>query len=460
VKIIVFVGPTLSVSEAMQTLDADYRPPVAQGDVYRATAEEPWGIGIIDGYFERLPAVWHKEILWALHHGVHVFGASSMGALRAAELAPFGMVGVGEVFRAFNDGTLTDDDEVTVLHGEPEQYRELSVAMVDIRATLAAAERAGILSRATSTALANAAKELNYTERTFDATLALAEFRSRAEPRASTSGVSALELKTFRRWLREGRVFRKRLDALALLQEMGRQRLAHPGSHEANFAFEHTDAWEQVRRQHRTEAATSSRKASLDKHVLDELRLQPQLLQRVMAAAFARVVALEEAERRGLEVDVPMFRNTVEAFRRELELLDTPSVEHWFSQQHLDRAAFAALMQGEAKLRSIRRLYDGEVMAQLEDELRLTGLYGGLVARAQDKQRYLHASGNGGARLEDTGLNEEALFRWYFEACLRRAAPTNLDIAVVNAGFADRDLMLRVLLAEYLYRRDVLGAQV
>ncbi|HEY0580591.1 MAG TPA: TfuA-like protein, partial [Chloroflexota bacterium] len=94
----VFVGPTLPVDEARAVLEATYLPPVSQGDVYRAARAGARAIGIIDGYFERMPAVWHKEILWAMAEGVHVFGSSSMGALRAAELAPFGMTGVGDIF--------------------------------------------------------------------------------------------------------------------------------------------------------------------------------------------------------------------------------------------------------------------------------------------------------------------------------------------------------------------------
>ena len=60
--------------------------PSAQGDVYRVAQERPSAIGIVDGYFEGVLSVWHKEILWAMAEGIHVFGSASMGALRAAEL--------------------------------------------------------------------------------------------------------------------------------------------------------------------------------------------------------------------------------------------------------------------------------------------------------------------------------------------------------------------------------------
>jgi hypothetical protein len=63
---------------------------VAQGDVYRAALRAPRAIGIIDGYFERMPSVWHKEILWAMSRGIHVFGSASMGALELASACDSG----------------------------------------------------------------------------------------------------------------------------------------------------------------------------------------------------------------------------------------------------------------------------------------------------------------------------------------------------------------------------------
>ena len=103
----VFLGPTLPTAEVAGILDATCLPPVQLGDVYRVVARHrPRAIGIVDGYFQWAPAVWHKEILWAICQGVHVFGAASMGALRAAELAPFGMQGVGRIFEAYRDGSL------------------------------------------------------------------------------------------------------------------------------------------------------------------------------------------------------------------------------------------------------------------------------------------------------------------------------------------------------------------
>src|SRR5262245_23975176 len=111
-SIYVFLGLSLPVDDARRLLDATYLPPVSMGDVWALMHRRPMALVIIDGFFEQKPAVWHKEILYALSQGVHVYGSSSMGALRAAELHTFGMIGVGEVFEAFRDGHLEDDDEV------------------------------------------------------------------------------------------------------------------------------------------------------------------------------------------------------------------------------------------------------------------------------------------------------------------------------------------------------------
>ena len=61
----------------------------------------------------------------------------------------------------YTDEPFEDDDEVAVLHGPREQgFRALSEAMVNVRATLAAATDAGVIAPATRDALAGVAKRL------------------------------------------------------------------------------------------------------------------------------------------------------------------------------------------------------------------------------------------------------------------------------------------------------------
>lgn len=133
----VYLGPTLHVAKAKQYLwQAHYHPPIQCGDLIRLLRLNPKRILIIDGVYENVPAIWHKEIMLAMEHNVSIYGAASMGALRAAELHAFGMVGIGDIFQFYKNEQLVDDDEVAVLHqGKESQYLALNEIMVNIRAT-------------------------------------------------------------------------------------------------------------------------------------------------------------------------------------------------------------------------------------------------------------------------------------------------------------------------------------
>lgn len=235
---VIFLGPSLARAKAEQELDAVYLPPVAQGDVTRAlTTLRPRAIGIIDGYFECVPAVWHKEILHALDQGVAVFGAASMGALRAAELHPFGMTGVGAVFEAYRDGRLEDDDEVAVTHGPAELgYPVLSEAMVNIRRTLSDAAADGCLSAGMAVRLEHLAKELPYRERTYGRIVAI----------AAEIGLDAAELARLKAWLPAGRFDQKGDDARRMLRTMRRWLGQDSHAMDVRFHFEHTALWDRA----------------------------------------------------------------------------------------------------------------------------------------------------------------------------------------------------------------------
>lgn len=240
----VFVGPTLPAEAVRAEIGAVCLPPAAGGDVYRAARSAPAAIGLIDGYFERVPAVWHKEILWAMAEGIHVFGAASMGALRAAELAAFGMEGVGAIFEAYRDGTIEDDDEVAVAHaGAEDGYRPLSEPMVNIRATLAAAENAALISAATRAALEQIAKDLFYPERSYPLVF----------QRAAALGIAPGEIDGLRAWLPQGRIDLKRDDAIVMLRVMReRLRLGLPRK-QVRYHLEQTEYWDRIEREEAAE---------------------------------------------------------------------------------------------------------------------------------------------------------------------------------------------------------------
>ncbi len=239
-NVVVFAGPTIAAVDVQRHLGAEVRPPVAQGDVHRAVRNGARAIGIVDGYFDRVPAVWHKEILWALSAGVAVYGSASMGALRAAELAEYGMVGVGAVFEAFRSGELEDDDEVAVAHAAEEfAYRPLSEALVNVRATVASALENGVLTEPTAKALVAVGKQMFYADRTFPALLA----------RGRDAGLPLEELSELRAWLEDGRINQKRFDAVQMLLRMQADLATGCAPPSAPFHFEHTDAWDVASRE-------------------------------------------------------------------------------------------------------------------------------------------------------------------------------------------------------------------
>jgi hypothetical protein len=236
-KGIVFVGPTLAGREIKPGSDIVLHPPAAQGDLYRAARGKVRAIALIDGAFETVPSVWHKEILFALSRGIRVYGAASMGALRAAELHPFGMTGIGKIFRDYRAGRIESDDAVAVLHAPAEEgYRPLSEALVDMRATLASATRARIVSRNTARGLDRIASGTFFKDRDW----------RRIMSAAATDGLPKRELARLTKWLPHNRVEQKRHDALALIAAM-RRKLAHPATpFRPRFAFQHTAYWQTV----------------------------------------------------------------------------------------------------------------------------------------------------------------------------------------------------------------------
>lgn len=207
-----FVGPSLYglVHDGALTdfPELTCRPPAGQGDIARAVIEGATGIGLVDGRYEDVPAPWHKEILWAMQNGVAVLGGASLGALRAMECAPFGMIGVGEVYRRYASGELVDDSDVAQLHG-PEGLGclPLTEAFVNVEATIRNAEIHGEFTRERAERLVAAARAIFFKELTLDALAA----RSEPDPAARQSLIDALS-----RYY----VDRKREDALELARRL------------------------------------------------------------------------------------------------------------------------------------------------------------------------------------------------------------------------------------------------
>lgn len=163
---VIFLGPSLPLAEAQRELPGGiFLPPVKRGSLLPFLDDPPSSIGIVDGEFFQSFAVSTQEILLYLERGVRVFGSSSIGALRAVELGPWGMIGVGQVFELFRDGRLDADDEVAMTFC-PVTLRPLSEPMVNFRVALAESRRQGVLSRAECRQLTHTLKAAYFPDRT------------------------------------------------------------------------------------------------------------------------------------------------------------------------------------------------------------------------------------------------------------------------------------------------------
>ena len=432
----VFAGPTISAAEIAAVVDAVVLPPVSMGDVYRYGRTRPRAIGIIDGYFEGVPSVWHKEIMWAIDQGIAVFGAASMGALRAAELHALGMRGAGKIFEAFRDGVLEDDDEVAIQHGPAELgYLPLSEPMVNIRATLDHAVREGTIERQISETLSAIAKASFYPER---------RWRTLLE-RAVADGLDKEAIEALEAWLPQGRVDQKRLDAVVMLQAMEAFRREGGRQGTAGYRLEWTTMWAQALRDIEATDIHLGDGAA----IIDELRHDPQRFRTVRRNAAARLVAgRSETGNHGSDGVRNATRATTR-FRSERKLFTQAAFDRWLSDNDLDKGGFEEMIEGEARLAAIE--VGADLSRHMLDELRLGDAYGELAERARRKCSFLQSLGVSDPAPSHTGLTTLELRRWFFETRLGRRIPADLADFFEDAGYPDNETFDRVIAREYIF---------
>ena len=441
----VFLGPTLPVAQAREVLDAEYLPPVRQGDVYRAVVRRrPRAIGIVDGYFRQVPSVWHKEILWAMAEGVHVFGSASMGALRAAELEPFGMRGVGEIFAAFRNQDLEDDDEVALIHGPPEMgFPAVSEAMVNIRRTLQNARSEAVVSGSTQARLEEIAKSIFYPWRGYPEII----------ERGAAEGLPKNELAALSVWLDHGRVDLKRKDALEMLVCMRDLLADDPAPKQVSYAFEHTTMWEAASAAiDTTEDASAGEPARpIEDCVLDEVRLDGTVYEDLRRAALLRLLARRESERSDIDVAPSELKESATNFRVGHALHRGRDLDQWLADRDLDRRDFERLLKDEVLVNKLCDALRGPIERCAIDQLRIGGDYARLVARARSKQQALlaaadHWNGGGG------GLEELNAMAWYFRDRFGAALPDDIDACAARLGFNDGAAFRRAVLDEFRFQ--------
>ena len=176
VKVIIYTGLSLPFEEAREILDSHddveviYKRPIKRGDLGLALKENPDIIGIIDGVFHQNSAVGHKEILEVINQGVDVYGASSMGALRASELDSLGMTGIGYCYEQYASGAVDSDDDVAVML-DGDTLEPLSIPLISMRYVFTNAVEEGIITESQKDELLKIAKDEYYPNRNYAQTL-------------------------------------------------------------------------------------------------------------------------------------------------------------------------------------------------------------------------------------------------------------------------------------------------
>jgi hypothetical protein len=397
--VVVYLGPSLAVHEAQGILPrASFRPPIALGDLISLVESESvpdlWAVGIVDGVFYQSPPVWHKEILHALNSGIAVFGASSMGALRAAECDVFGMIGVGAIYRSYAEGTLTDDDEVALVHGDASAgWSAQTLPLVNVRATFARAVEWGRIDDRTARVVVEAAKGLWFPERT-DARIL--EAAGELDP-GGADLFAAAEL------LAHEYVDLKRADAVGLLEAIAARATAfEAGAAEPPrpaFAVNQgmlTSLRERDRRLGRDgetlRAEEISRYVALCHPEFPSLR--DRVLDRLAVEALAVLYEVEPTETERAE-EMRRFRT-----RRRLD--SDAAVADWCASNDLTLRDLHALVAEEARNRKIRNWVSmsrgrRKLVKPLLDTLRLSGEYESWATKARELHRSLPVEADSGS---------------------------------------------------------------
>ncbi|MDC0659986.1 TfuA-like protein [Leisingera sp. SS27] len=434
---VVFAGPTIGEEETQALLPgAIVLPPAGQGDIYNAARQGAEAIGLIDGYFEGVPSVWHKEILWAMEQGIPVFGSASMGALRAAELSSFGMIGIGRIYQDYASGVIIDDDEVAVLHSPAELgYAPLSEPMVSIRATVERAAASSILDTEQAAAVLQAAKTRFYQQRTWKLILAdlpMSPWRDR-----------------FAAWLKTGAVDAKRNDAREMLERMSEfLNSGAPAAVQTCERMEQTLAWQDLVR--RAEVQERSLQEA-DSRVLDELRLEPERYAVFRNRAALRLLALQEARRSGIQPGREALLAQLNSHRQMHSLYRSRDLQAWLQANGITAAQYEAELAQAAQAAEAASGLGGLEPSMLS-ELRLAGAYAGLKLRADAKQEQAAELLKPDVSMQQAERWQAAA--WYFESCLHREIPEDLEAYAASIGIGAEEFF-ELIRQEFMYHLEL-----
>jgi hypothetical protein len=210
----IFTGPSLDAATARSLLpEAEVRAPIRRGDLELALDQGFRLFGVIDGTYIVEPTLSAPEVRQAIGRGAILYGAASLGALRAVEFRTWGFQGIGVVYDWYLRGVTYRDDEV-VAAMDPGSYRALTDPTVNLRYACLRGQRESGLSRSLAERMLAAYSAYHFSERRLG--------RLFAELRPSLDATARAELDRFSAYVDDqGPALNiKRRDALRLLETL------------------------------------------------------------------------------------------------------------------------------------------------------------------------------------------------------------------------------------------------
>ena len=379
-KAVVFLGPSLPLSDAKKILGVDkaiYLPPASQADLLSAvTIYKPDVIAIIDGEFGQSLSIWHKEILFALEKGIQIYGASSMGALRAVETSMFGTIGVGAVYDMYASGEINDDDEVALLHSaEDDGYRNISEPMINIRMTFRKAAEEKVVSKETAEIFTDIAKSIFYTQRVYPLI-----FRKAVE-----NGIDQKTIDLMSAFVKDHHVDIKAQDAIKLLETL--RDLEEPISKPENLKRQKSHLFDSLYDMDRSvqhdgtniELSKIAHFAAL--HMKDFNNINFNGLNKALVVMLANFLKIE--------IDQEELNKEISRFQIRQQIKGEEQLNKWIDENDLSQEEFNELFYEVAVCRKLHRWFltcnhNGKGTRVFMNELRLKNQYKEWVEKAID----------------------------------------------------------------------------
>jgi hypothetical protein len=181
------------------------------------------------------------------------------------------------------------------------------------------------------------------------------------------------------------------------------------------------------------------------------LRLEGERFLHTQQAAMLRCLAIKHSYVQGLGETDGQVATAATRFWRAQRVAGEEAKETWLRANDLDELRMSGLLDDEARVAWMKSRAALDASGYIIDQLRVSGDYPRLMARARDKQQSLAARGLEDAGASDAGLDLDELVRWYFEERLGQSVPDDLNEYCRTYGIESRAALERALGREFCY---------